>query len=87
MTKTMIHKLVNIANHLGISGLLHILLSTAIVLIVQVFAPWWVAVLVAVLIGLAKEFVWDRWMKKGTFEVKDLLCDLTGIVLGCLAFF
>lgn len=80
-------KIVNVANHLGISGLLHILLSAAIVLIVQIFSSWWVAVLAALLAGLAKEYIWDRWLKRGTFEVKDLLCDLTGIVLGCLAFF
>lgn len=80
-------KIINIVNHLGVGGLLHILLSTSIILIVQVLAPWWSAILVAVLAGLAKEFVWDRWLNRGTFEVKDLLCNLTGIILGCLAFF
>jgi hypothetical protein len=76
-----------VAARAGIDGLLHVIVSVLIVLIVQIFGPWWVAVLAALLAGLAKEYIWDKWLKRGTFEVKDLKCDLTGIVLGCLAFF
>lgn len=70
----------------GEDGLKHILASVVIVLVSQVFAPWWAAICVAIVVGLVKEFVWDRWLKKGTFEVKDLLCDVIGILIGCLAF-
>ena len=41
-------------------------------------------VLVAVLCGLAKEFVYDRWMKKGTFDRRDFLADGIGIALGLI---
>lgn len=75
-----------IAVRAGVDGLLHVIVSVLIVLIVQICSPWWAAVLVAIVVGLVKEFVWDRWLKKGTFEVKDLLCDVIGILIGCLAF-
>jgi hypothetical protein len=26
----------------------------------------------ALIAGFAKEFVWDKWLKKGTFEWKDI---------------
>lgn len=26
----------------------------------------------ALIIGLAKEFIWDKWLGKGTFEWKDI---------------
>ena len=31
-----------------------------------------------------KEFVRDKWLGKGTFDKKDLLCDFVGIIIGCL---
>lgn len=40
--------------------------------------------LITAFVGIAKEFVWDKWLKKGTFEKKDLLCDLIGIIIGCI---
>lgn len=50
----------------------------------ELFMPLWAAVCAAVLCGLAKEFVWDKWMKKGTFDRKDLMADAAGAVLGIL---
>ena len=76
-----------VASRAGVDGLLHVIISALIVLIMQIFAPWWAAVLVAFLIGVAKELIWDLWFKKGQMQVKDLICDLAGIIIGCLGIF
>ena len=75
-----------VASRAGVDGLLHVIISALIVLIMQIFAPWWAAVLVAFLIGVAKELIWDLWFKKGQIQIKDLICDAVGIIIGCLGF-
>jgi len=32
--------------------------------------------------GLAKEFIYDKWMKKGTFSGADMLATLWGTIVG-----
>lgn len=71
-------------NRFGIPGLLHILFSKLIVDFCEMFMPLWTAVLLSALAGLFKEFVYDRWMKKGSFEKRDFLADGIGIVLGLI---
>ena len=73
-----------VAARAGVDGLLHVIISAMMVLIVQIFAPWWVAVLVAFLIGVAKELIWDLWLRKGQMQIKDFICDAVGILTGCL---
>ena len=36
---------------------------------------------VAVLISILKEVIWDKWMKKGTFEWYDMLSGIAGTSL------
>ena len=76
-----------VAARAGVDGLLHVIISALIVLIMQIIAPWWAAVLVAIVAGVAKELIWDLWFKKGQMQVKDLICDLAGIIIGCLGIF
>ena len=73
-----------ILNWVGTDGLLQIICSVIIVSVLNVLLPLWVAVLIAAIAGVGKEFVWDKLLKKGTFEKKGLLCDLIGIIIGCL---
>lgn len=73
-----------ILNWVGTDGLLHIICSVIIVSVLNVLLPLWAAVLITAIVGIGKEFIWDKWFKRGTFEKKDLLCDLIGIVIGCL---
>lgn len=77
----MIHK---IYNYFGQDGLLHIICSSIVVGLFDLFLPLWIAVIIAVVIGTAKEVVWDKLMKKGTFDKKDLIADTVGIIIGCL---
>lgn len=73
-----------ILNYIGQDGLLYILCSIVLVRVIDIFFPLWVAIIATVVIGLAKELLWDKWLGKGTFDKKDLLCDLIGIIIGCM---
>lgn len=44
----------------------------------------WLGVIIALLIGLGKELIWDKWLGKGTCEFKDLWCDLWGGLAGII---
>lgn len=35
-------------------------------------------------VGIGKEVIWDKLLNKGTFDKKDLVFDLIGIIIGCL---
>jgi hypothetical protein len=69
---------------LGQDGLLHIVVCSILVGALNIVMPLWLAVVITAVVGVAKEFVYDKWLKKGTFEIKDLVCDLIGILIGCL---
>lgn len=71
-------------NYFGYDGLKHVIASNVMVVVLNLILPMWVAVLVAALAGVGKEVVWDKLMKKGTFDKKDLIADAVGIIIGCL---
>lgn len=73
-----------ILDYFGLDGLLHIICCMVIMQLSGNFLPLWVAVLITAAIGLGKEFIWDKWLKKGTFEKRDLLADAVGIILGLI---
>ena len=73
-----------ILDYFGVDGLLHISCCMVIMQLLGNFLPLWAAVLITAAIGLGKEFIWDRRLKKGTFEKRDLLADAVGIVLGLI---
>lgn len=71
-----------IANYFGTDGLLHILCSLILVCIFDIFFPLIIAILLTAIIGIGKEVIYDKLLKKGTFDKKDLIADLIGIILG-----
>lgn len=73
-----------ILNYIGQDGLLHILCCIVLVSVIDIVLPLWVAIIATVAISLAKEFIWDKLLGRGTFDKKDLLWDLVGIIIGCL---
>lgn len=73
-----------ICNYFGEDGLLHIICSSLIVGIANIFLPLWIAIIIAFTIGVAKEIIWDKLLNKGTCDNKDIVADLIGIILGCL---
>lgn len=73
-----------ILDYLTRDRLLHIVFSAALVVIFNWVFSWVFAVILALLIGLGKEFIWDKFLGKGTFDVNDIICDVIGIILGIL---
>lgn len=71
-------------DYFGTDGLLHMLCSSVLVSVINWFAPLWLAALLALLIGVGKEIIYDKLMKRGTPQWKDLVADLVGIAIGCL---
>lgn len=71
-------------NYFGYDGLKHVIASNVMVVVLNLILPLWVAVLVSALVGIGKEVVWDKLMKKGTFDKKDLIADAVGIIIVCL---
>lgn len=62
--------------------LLHILCSVIIMTVLGLLLPWWIAALVTLAVGILKELIWDKILKKGTPEWRDLLNDIIGIIIG-----
>lgn len=71
-------------NYFGFDGLKHAIVSNVIVVFVNVFLPLWLAVVIAAVVGIGKEVVWDKLWGKGTFDKKDMIANSVGIVIGCL---
>lgn len=61
--------------------LLHLISCYAITLTFGMFAEW-IGVVVCLVLALGKEFIWDKWLKKGTFEWQDINYDLVGLICG-----
>ena len=61
----------------------HIVVSAIIAVALNLLLPWWVAGLVTLAIGVGKE-VYDKVSGKGCCEVKDIVCDIVGILIGVL---
>ena len=68
---------------MGTDGMAHCLLSAALTALLGVFLPWWVAVIAVLLAGAAKE-TYDKMSGKGSMEIKDIVCNIIGIIIGAL---
>ena len=42
------------------------------------------AVLITLLIAISKELIYDKMLKKGTADIKDIFADIIGILIGIL---
>lgn len=71
-------------DYFGTDGLLHMLFSAVLVSVINWFASLWLAALLALLVGVVKEIIYDKLMKRGTPQWKDLVADIVGIAIGCL---
>ncbi len=66
--------------------ILHLLAGYAVALTFGIFSPAAGAV-AGILAAFGKEFVWDKWMKRGTFEWQDLNVTLVGVLVGFILAF
>ena len=58
--------------------LLHFICGTYIYLIASVLLTPMLSVMLVIIAGFAKEFIWDRWLGKGTFEWMDIVYTVSG---------
>lgn len=83
-----INKLMNLINvvfnYFNFDGCKHIIVSAILVCIFKLFIPMIVAAIVVLVIGVLKGLVWDKYLKQGTYELKDLYANIIGIIIGIL---
>ena len=58
--------------------LLHFICGTYIYLIASVLLTPMLSILLVIIAGFAKEFIWDKWLNKGTFEWMDIVYTIGG---------
>lgn len=71
---------------LQIDKLTHNLLNYSILLTLAILVNYWVGLVVCVTLSCFKEFIWDKKLKKGTYEVADLIANGLGIVEATLMY-
>lgn len=72
-----------IFDKVGYDGCKHIILSAVLTVVAKWLLPLWVAILIVLAIGIAKE-VYDKASGEGCAELKDVVCDCIGIIIGIL---
>ena len=75
-----------VCNYVRIDGLLHILSIAVIALSLFSFLPYFASMAISAAVAIAKELVYDLWLKKGTAEWHDIICDAIGIVYASVVF-
>lgn len=61
--------------------LYHLIAGFAIALIFGLFNPI-AGLVIAISVGVAKDVVWDLYLKRGTFEVLDIFATAVGAIIG-----
>ena len=69
-----------------IDKITHNLINYAILFTFAVLTKYWIGLCVALTFSLLKEFVWDKWLKKGNFEIADLVSNGLGIIEGSIMY-
>ena len=73
-----------VCDYFGRDGLLHLTVSVVAVVFLDIMVPLWVATLIAALLGVAKDLVWDLLAGRGSFDMKDLVADAAGVAVGTI---
>ena len=68
---------------MGSDGMSHLILSATIAVVLNLFLPWELAGMITLAVGIGKE-IYDKASGKGCSEVKDIVCDIAGIIIGLL---
>lgn len=68
---------------MGSDGMSHLILSATIAVGLNLVLPWELAGMITLAIGIGKE-IYDKASGKGCAEVKDIVCDIVGILIGIL---
>lgn len=68
---------------MGSDGMMHVILSATLATLLGLMMPWWLTAPIVLGIGIGKE-VYDKISGNGCSEVKDIVCDIIGIIIGAL---
>lgn len=69
-----------------IDKITHNLSNYVILFTLAVLTKYWIGLIIAITFSLLKEFVWDKWLKKGNFEIADLVSNGLGILEGTIMY-
>ena len=75
-----------VCNYVRIDGLLHILCVAILALSLFSFLPYFPSIIIVAAIAIAKELIYDLWLKKGVAEWRDIICDLAGIIYASIVY-
>lgn len=68
---------------IALDGCKHIILSAVMTVVLNLFLPTWAAALIALAVGGLKEY-YDYKSGTGQVQVKDIICDIVGLIIGVL---
>jgi hypothetical protein len=68
---------------IALDGCKHIILSAVMAAVLNIFLPTWAAALIALAVGGLKEY-YDYKSGTGQVQVKDVVCDVIGVLIGVL---
>lgn len=66
--------------------LTHNFINYIICFTLAILVNYWVGLATAIIVSLLKEFIWDKLLKKGCFEIMDLISNGLGIVEATLMY-
>lgn len=66
--------------------LLHNFINYIICFTLAILVNYWIGLTTAIVVSLIKEFVWDKLLKKGCFEIMDLISNTLGIIEATLIY-
>ncbi len=66
---------------MGKDKLYHLIAGFVIAFVFGLISPFW-GLVAGITAGLAKDIVWDLYLKRGTFEVLDILVTVIGAIFG-----
>ena len=71
-------------NRMRIDGAQHLIAGILIFDVLKYLIPVWCAVLITLMILVAKEVVLDKWIRKGVVDKHDIIWGVIGLLLGML---
>lgn len=75
-----------VCSYVRMDGLLHILCAAILALTLFSFLPFIASIAIAAAVAVAKELVYDLWLKKGVAEWHDIICDVAGLIYASIVY-
>lgn len=71
-------------NNLRVDGMEHLIAGILVVSVSQWFFSVWTAIALTLFILVGKEIVYDKWLRQGVPEWRDVFWGAVGMVLGLI---